>query len=666
MKLKSRIIIFTTIVCLISIVSISLLNYSLAIRGLEREVNERVQLETSNISKDIDQWLALQKNSLNEMLEAILITNNFEADFVFPILNNGINRNTGNEYYIAFANRQLISGSGWNPPSDYDPTSRPWYIGGVNANDFYVSKPYLDPMSNSMVISISKSFTRGDGMEGVICTDLQLDYILALIGSTSIDEGSYGFLVDSENDIIIHRNQDFLPNEDGFTNLSSLLSGDLLNLSNATSLSLRERRLEDYDATSKFFFFEDLNEVDWQIGKVVSDEYAVGTVNRVNLYSIVASLVIILISALLAMYMSSGITKPIKESVLIAEKIANLDLSENIDDDKLARKDEIGDLYKAFSHIGDKLKIFLSNMEDSIRTNQEVYKITLQELNNLTGLAEDTSSTTEELSASMEETTASTLSVNESSQEIDRAIQDFTGKVEEGANTSHNITTKAEELRTTFTASRDNTMDVYGSTKDKIQEAIEASKEVSKIDVLSSAILDISDKTSLLSLNAAIEAARAGESGRGFAVVADEIRKLAENSNSTVVEIQSVTQGITRAVNMLVENTSNLIDFLETDVIKDYEMMVSAVNQYKDDGTTLDDIISDLSSTSEELSATITEISNAIKDVTITVEDSTLATTSIAEKNMDIVTAINNINSIMDRNKEVSERLKDIVSQVKF
>jgi methyl-accepting chemotaxis protein len=213
----------------------------------------------------------------------------------------------------------------------------------------------------------------------------------------------------------------------------------------------------------------------------------------------------------------------------------------------------------------------MKEMENTIRTNHEIYENIIEELNFLVNQAEDTSATTEELSAGMEETSASTISINESTNEINRAVLDFAEKIEEGAFTSKEISEKADALSKQFVEAKNSTMDIYGHTREEIEEAIKSSDEVEKINVLSNAILEISEQTSLLALNAAIEAARAGETGRGFAVVAEEIRKLAENSNQTVGEIQSVTYGITEAVNRLVSNTSNLIDFLEKNVIKDYE-----------------------------------------------------------------------------------------------
>ncbi len=63
--------------------------------------------------------------------------------------------------------------------------------------------------------------------------------------------------------------------------------------------------------------------------------------------------------------------------------------------------------------------------------------------------------------------------------------------------------------------------------KEKSEGAMEQSKAVQKINVLTDNIKDISSQTNLLALNANIEAARAGEAGRGFAVVASEIGTLA-------------------------------------------------------------------------------------------------------------------------------------------
>lgn len=666
MKLKNKMILFTVLVCIVSILSISIINYMVSIKKLESEVGEKVQLEATSIAKDIDKWMAIQKDSLYEVIESMIINNNFEYDFAYNYLKEASERNPGNLYCMAFSDKYFIDGSGWIPESSYDPTSRDWYVEAVDTNDFYISEPYVDAMTGDMVITISKAFKALDGKKGVISTDIQIDYLVDLVSSVKLGKGSYAFLTDDKGNIVTHLNEKFKPQEDKSFNINDIVDGKLKNIAENKKLDTKNRKVKDYDGIDRFFFFENVEESNWKVGVGVATNHVLGNINQAIKYTIIAALIMLIISITISTYISNSITQPIINTATIAENIGNLELLDKIDEKDIKRKDEIGEMYNSFQNIITKLKIFMKDMEDSIHKNHQVYEETMDKLNFLVNQAEDTSATTEELSAGMEETSSSAISINESISEVDKAISSFAENVEEGASTADEISTKAETLHNQFVQAKNSTMNLYANTKEEIKEAIESSKEVEKINILSNSILEISEQTGLLSLNAAIEAARAGESGRGFAVVAEEIGKLAENSNGTVEEIQIVTKNITKAVSKLIKNTTNLIDFLEKDIMGDYEMMVEAVEEYKNDGSSLNNIISDLSATSEELSATISEISTSIKEISTTVEESTISTTNIANMNVNIVEAIQNINDIMEKNKEVSNKLEEIVSQVKL
>ena len=116
-----------------------------------------------------------------------------------------------------------------------------------------------------------------------------------------------------------------------------------------------------------------------------------------------------------------------------------------------------------------------------------------------------------------------------------------------------------------------------------LNQAIEKSRSVDQIGILTKDILSISSFTDLIAINASVEASRAGEAGKGFAVVAREIRHLADSCAETAGHIQEVSEVVTGAVDYLAGSARELADYLGQAILEQLERSVQSGRQYRDD-----------------------------------------------------------------------------------
>jgi len=289
----------------------------------------------------------------------------------------------------------------------------------------------------------------------------------------------------------------------------------------------------------------------------------------------------------------------------------------------------------------------------------------IENISDLNGQIEDVSATTEEVSAGMEEMAASAQEMNATSSEIDRAVESIAAKAQDGASAAGAISEKANKLKEDFLVSRKNAQEVFIEVKGKLENALEEAKAVEQINVLAEAILQITSQTNLLALNAAIEAARAGEAGRGFAVVADEIRKLAENSSSTVAKIQDITQTVVQSVGNLSSSSNALLNYMATDVNRDYKTMLNATDEYNKDAQSIAELVTDFSATSEELAASMQNMIKAISEITDSNNEAAEGTQSIAQKTTIVAERSNNVLLQANSTKESADKLNAAVARFK-
>ena len=609
-KLTSTVIIIVVAIILIITAGV----VSIAGNNLLTAQKEELQLQADKYAREVDTWISTEKEWVTGAANSFQSTGDVSGEGAQNVVDayyegrgELLNMYFGRESDGAFiqGNREATT------PEGYDPRARGWYNAAVSAGKTVVTDPYWDVLTNQMCGTIACPVYVGGELAGVLGIDMTLSTVTDLTNSINYADGVYGFLVDSSNNYVAHKNAAYLPTEDSATSVAQV-SPFLSKLVEKPGSEIV--RATDYDSLDTYFANSLVPTCNWQVGITIPSS---------NLFRPIWSMIIVavlvaVVAVILVSIIMTTIIKTMLAPVQTLKQFASGDFSENASVETAIPseyKDETEQIMKATISVKNQIRDIIlttQNESDEIKSiSDEAY----EKMSNLNENVSDISTTTTEVLDQAMKASELTGKINSAGEELGKVIEALANKASDAAVQSTESRERARQMHDSSVESNNQANEIYNSTKDELEEAIESSRAVNEITVLADEILAISSQTNLLALNASIEAARAGEAGRGFAVVADEISSLADNTKLAVDKIQKVTQTIVASVNNLAGNSKTLLDFMNDKVVADYENMINIAKQYEEDSVFYNDISSDLGASSEEMSANMSTIISNLSDI---------------------------------------------------
>ena len=357
-----------------------------------------------------------------------------------------------------------------------------------------------------------------------------------------------------------------------------------------------------------------------------------------------------------------GIVRKIKKiSREVTDIIGNIEKREG---DLTARiytrsASELVYIINGINHFIETLQAIMREVKSGVNVLNSSTETVTRKLNSSNSNVQSTSAAMEELSASMQSVSEMVNSMNTQVIDVKSSTDEINSEASDGCDTASGIKKEADEIKQHVTERKRSMNEKMSELSAVLAKSLEDSKKVKEIDKLTKNILDIAEQTNLLAVNASIEAARAGQAGKGFAVVAAEVSSLAANSKQTANNIQNISKEVTSAVGELAENSQKVLEFINTDVMDDYDAFVETGDKYENTADTMHEILTSFKEKADHLNYVMSDMANAVDSITNSVSESSQAIKMSADNTMEIVGEMNGISEAMDKNVEVTGKLND-------
>jgi len=541
-----------------------------------------------------------------------------------------------------------------------------WYWVPKDEERSVLTEPYDYNVNGKTVLmtTISVPLVNASGkFFGILTADLSIDYLNGLTESVKPD-GGYAAIITNKG--ILTANS-----------LGNTLDG--LNMQDHLDWASIKQTMDNGEVKSEYMDSDELKEnsfnvfspmvlegIDetWTVQMVLPKSKILETYNQVFIFTIAASIIIvILMSAASALFIYRQL-KPLKFLRASIETAADGDLTQKVDE-KYIKADEIGAVALAYNNM-------LDQTNSAIKTVLNSTTLLNQSSNHVHEAFNEIVASSQEVSVAINEIAQGASKQSEDTEETNYRMIDLSDQID--AITA--LSNEMDELSNKTRATTDKGMQEVESLRDRnaetnamngrIQQQMESlASNIANINHIIASIQGITEQTNLLALNASIEAARAGEHGKGFAVVAEEVRKLAEQSKNE-------TDIIKQTVDSILANSQQTVAVIASNaglMQSQNESVQGTEVAFKDNSELSSSIASSINKLMVKLSNMLEHKNQAImaiQSISAISEETAASAEQVSASAIDQQAELQKVAESINNMNEISKELQEVVNRFKL
>jgi len=655
-SIKSKLIIYFSILVFVASISVGFRSLQIASRAITLEAENALKAISEEGAKLTASRIETQMKTL-EMIAGRLDIQSMDWSIQQPVLEGQLNSTNFLSFGIVWPDGTVNYEDG-----TVDQLGDKEYVRAAFEKSSNVSDLMFTNDSKETYLMYAVPIEKDGLIAGVLVGKRDGKALSNITNNLGYGETGYAYMINSKGVVVGHQNEQLVydkfnpielsKDDEAYTPVGNLFS----------------KILEDKHGVSDYTFngsdlyagYAPIIASEWYIVVTANKDEVLKSIPVMNRNIVLSVAIILLISVIFIYYVGNSFAKPIIQIKYKASNLAKLDISENIEQQLLSSKDEVGELANS-------LQIVTESFRDIVKEMRHSANQVAASSEELTATSQQSSVASEEVAKTIEEiakgATSQAKSTGDGSykvellgsiiekdqsyvEQLNKASRSVSKVVMEGLKEIENLTTITEESNR--------------ETQAVQQGIIKTNDSADLIGEASNVIANIAAQTNLLALNAAIEAVRAGEHGKGFSVVADEIRKLAEQSTESTKTIDTIVQELQSnsksAVHIMERVSTKLMEQTESvRTSKDKYLAISeamkaaeiAVEQLNVSGSEMENMKNEIISTLQSLSSIAEENSASTQQVSASMEEQSASIEEIASASEGLSELSQNLQSII-------------------